>query len=141
MKFSTLVAIAIGFGALIMVLMASRSCAKSVAETRKNENRNNLVTTHPVTDQAFTDNYTDYYSEELSSEESTEIEYETVTNMLGEVVETIPVTSPEEANMPTTTLSILEEYAKSKGETPSSEVQTTTYEYVEPKYDVTLVID
>ena len=93
-----------------MVLMASRSCAKSVAETRKNENRNNLVTTHPVTDQAFTDNYTDYYSEEVSPEESTEIEYETVTNMFGEVVETIPVTTPEEADIPTTTLSMLDEY-------------------------------
>ena len=30
--------------------------------------------------------------------------------MLGEVVETIPVTTPEEADIPTTTLSMLDEY-------------------------------
>jgi hypothetical protein len=64
-------------------------------------------------------------TEETSAEEtSDEREYVTVTDIFGEVVEKIPVTTPEEANIPTTTLSILDAYNAADPTMPTEEITT-----------------
>lgn len=121
------------------VVMAAKSCAKSAVEANKSSKHS--VTASSERPHLITENYDDITEAFTGDrphliEETTERQYETVTNMLGEVKETIPITSPEEANMPTTTLSILEEYNKLHEEQQAE----TTSRYIEPVTDIVLEI-
>ena len=120
MNASKIVGFAIALIAAILIAMAGKSCAKDIAE--KNVERHQKNTTqapsyHLITDAPVSHDPTD---PPHLIEETTEREYITVTNMLGEVLETIPVTTPEEALIPTTTLSMLDEYNKQQGELTTS---------------------
>ena len=120
MNTSKIVGFAIALIAAILIAMAGRSCARDIAD--KNENRRQKNTTqapsyHLITDPPANN---DPSNTPHLIEETTEREYVTVTNMLGEVVETIPVTTPEEADIPTTTLSMLDEYNAQFGEKTTS---------------------
>ena len=119
MNASKIVGFAIALIAAILIAMAGRSCARDIAE--KNESRRQRNTTQPsyhlITDPPIQQDPAD--TPHLI-EETTEREYVTVTNMLGEVLETIPVTTPEEADIPTTTLSMLDEYNQQHGELTTS---------------------
>ena len=123
------------------VIMAAKSCAKSAVEANKETHKSVSATSSSERPHLITENY-DVLTEENSDgrphliEETTERQYETVTNMFGEVKETIPITSPEEANMPTSTLSILEEYNQKH----QQEQVETTSRYIEPVTDIVLEI-
>ena len=144
MKFSTLVAIIFGGAALLLMLLASKSCAESIAQSKKDSMRHDVVTTAVIP--LPTENYTfapDGYDEPpvtAPEEDTTEREYVTVTNIFGDVVETIPVTTPEEAMIPTTTLSILDEYEQSLGKDRNTVTAAPTTKYIEPETNITLII-
>lgn len=145
MKFSTLVAIIFGGAALILMLLASKSCAESIAQSKKDSMRHDTVTTAGIPQ--LTEDYTyapDGYSEPpvtAPEEDTTEREYVTVTNIFGDVVDTIPVTTPEEAMIPTTTLSILEEYEQnSRKDKEGADMPESTTKYIEPETNITLII-
>ena len=131
-----IVGLAIAIIAAALVILAGRSCTKSIMETNKKSRDAATSSTpsyHLITDDTAA--YSDASSEAPHFiEETTEREYETVTNMFGEVVETIPITSPEEANMPTTTLSILDEYNAMH---TTEEAQYTT-KYIEIPEEITI---
>ena len=144
MKFSTLVAIIFGAAALLLMLLASKSCAESIAQTKKDSMRHDVVTTAviplPTEDYTFAPDGYDEPPVTAPVEDTTEREYVTVTNIFGDVVETIPVTTPEEAMIPTTTLSILDEYEQSLGKDPTAAATQPTTKYIEPETNITLII-
>ena len=141
-----IIGLLIAFAVCILIMIATKSCIDSATEARREAKINATQPTNDV--HLITEPYTppaDGEDPQLIEGETvtTEREYEVVTNILGNVVETIPITSPEEANMPTTTLSILDEYRKNskKEEIPSETQPTTTHEYVEPKTDITIIVN
>ncbi|MCR4639067.1 hypothetical protein [Ruminococcus sp.] len=123
MNASKIVGFAIALIAAVLIAMAGRSCARDIAD--KNEERRQKNTTQAPSYHLITDPpvQNDPLNTPQLIEETTQREYVTVTNMLGEVVETIPVTTPEEADIPTTTLSMLDEYNQQH-----SELTTSIYE-------------
>ena len=146
-----IISLIIAAAVCILILIATRSCVRSAIQAKKEARENATKSTaefHLITDPPITGQVEPPSLIDDGIEATTERQYETVTNILGKVIETIPVTTPEEANMPTTTLSIIEEYRqKSKNNNSDNsggegieEPQTTT-EYIEPKMDFTLVID
>ena len=120
MNASKIVGFAIALITAILIAMAGKSCAKDIAD--KNNQRHQQNTTQAPTYHLITDPpvQKDPANTPHLIEETTQREYATVTNMLGEVVETIPVTTPEEADIPTTTLSMLDEYNQQHGELTTS---------------------
>lgn len=142
-----IISLLIAAAVCILIIIATRSCVTSAIQAQKEAREHTTESTaqfHLITDPPATGQL----EPPSLIETTTERQYETVTNILGKVIETIPVTSPEEANMPTTTLSIIDEYRRnskkynddSSGGEEVQEPQTTT-EYIEPKMDFTLVID
>lgn len=133
--------------AALLVIVAGKSCAKSIDEANKEsraEKRNyHLITENPYT-QSNQPVMTAVPQEQQPVQTTTERQYETVTNIFGEVVETIPVTSPEEANIPTTTLSILDEYNQSIGgglnDAPDYDGNYPT-NYIAPATNITIYLD
>ncbi len=149
-----IIGLLIALAVCILIMIATKSCIDSATEARREARANATQPTNDV--HLITEPYTqpntgddlliDGEVPHLIEDETvtTERQYETVTNILGNVVETIPITSPEEANMPTTTLSILDAYRKnSQKETtlPDETEAPTTHEYVEPNTDFTIVIN
>ena len=101
--------------AAVLIAMAGKSCAKDAAEknaARRSRNTTEAPSYHLITDPPYENDDGDlpHLVEDDTDEAVTEREYVTVTNIFGDVVETIPVTTPEEALIPTTTLSILDAY-------------------------------
>lgn len=132
---------AIAIVAAALVIVAGRSCTQSIIETNK-KSRGSESSSAPSY-HLITDNEPEHgqfreppTGEPESVEETTDRQYETVTNMFGEVVETIPITSPEEANMPTTTKSILGAY--NDLHTTSPEEAQTTSKYIEIPDEITI---
>lgn len=134
MERNRIISLFLAFIAAGLVVLAGKSCTEDIIKTNKENHANSATKQEPhlITD----DNIFSPDQGQLSPNNTTEAsepeeeadtrEYITVTNIFGEVVETIPVTTPEEANMPTTTLSILEEYNQGRTE---AEVTTT---YIKP---------
>lgn len=101
-------------------MVAGRSCTKNIMETNR-KSRQSATSSSPSY-HLITENYDDNSApasdgSELS-EETTGMQFETVTNMFGEVVDEIPVTYPEEEitpteDIPATTKSILGAYNES----------------------------
>ena len=126
MNVTRIISIMLGLIAAVLIAMAGKSCAKDIAEKNKERRMSNtsevpsyhLITDPPAT--AVPENPPHLIEE---TEGTTEREYITVTNMLAEVLETIPVTTPEEALIPTTPLSMLEEY-----EAKNNQGTTSIYE-------------
>lgn len=138
MNANKIVGFAIALIAAILIAMAGKSCAKDIAD--KNNQRHQQNTTQAPTYHLITDPpvQNDPANTPHLIEETTQREYATVTNMLGEVVETIPVTTPEEADIPTTTLSMLDEY---NSEHRNVEQPTTVNEYSTLKEDIVIEIE
>lgn len=113
MNVTRIISIMLGLIAAVLIAMAGKSCAKDIAEKNKERRMHNtsaVPSYHLITDPPATADSASIPILTTETESTTEREYITVTNLLGEVLETIPVTTPEEALIPTTTLSILEEY-------------------------------
>lgn len=119
MEKSKLISLVLGIVAAALVIVAGKSCANDIKERNKGANKNQTTTRelHLITDEPAT-TAAPLETTETAAETQT-IEYETVTNIFGEVIETVPVTSPEqsdttaapvEAEESTTTLSVLDEY-------------------------------
>lgn len=147
MNVNHMVSLTLALLAAILVIVAGRSCARSIDEANK-ESRAEKKTYHLITEDPYTKSnqpvMTAAPQEQQPAQTTTERQYETVTNMFGEVVETIPVTSPEEANIPTTTLSILDEYNQSIGgglnNAPDYENGYPT-DYIAPATNITIYLD
>ncbi len=118
-----IVSLALAVVSAILVIIAGRSCTKSAYESNKKGSSQNNTTQkyHLITEAEYGTSDQSVLgvgsggSANDPAQGTTEREYVTVTNIFGDVVETIPVTTPEEANMPTTTLSILDEYNRKNG--------------------------
>ena len=133
MERNRIISLFLAFVAAMLVVIAGKSCMEDIAETNKEtREKKSANEVHLITeDNIFSSESGQFIPDSQTmpvqtAEQTTEREYETVTNIFGEVVETIPVTSPEEANMPTTTLSVLDEY--NQGKTEAEEVTT----YIQP---------
>lgn len=144
MERNRIISLFLAFIAAGLVVLAGKSCTEDIIKTNK-ENRAKNTTTReephlitednvitPAQSQLSPDNQS---GTALPAEEQETREYVTVTNLFGEVVETIPVTSPEEANVPTTTLSILDEYNQGR---PEPENATT---YIKPAEKIVIEMD
>jgi Tfp pilus assembly protein PilE len=78
----------------VLIMYAGKSCAENIQETnRKNATGASIVINHTPDDYNY-DDYTIVTS--TQSDEEKYAGYETVTNLFGEVVATIPVTTSEE---------------------------------------------
>ena len=141
---SHVISLVLALAAALLVIVAGRSCARSAAEANKESHKKTATTEqfHLITENQYTQAYQDIMgtvaAEPQPAQETTEREYETVTNIFGEVKETIPITSPEEANMPTTTLSVLEEYNQKYGNSTDEEPTT---EYIAPATKIVIELD
>lgn len=136
MNTSKIVSLIIAALAAVLVAAAGKSCADDI--NQKNIERRKKETTeahsyHLITETTLpatyedTDENTEDQPQLIEDPSATEErEYETVTNLFGEVVETIPVTTPEEANMPTTTLSALDAYNALHTTEPTTATQYAT---------------
>ena len=144
MERNRIISLLLAFIAAGLVVLAGKSCTEDIIKANKESRAKNSTTkgeVHIITeDYIFTQNSGQSVPEGQSVPSQTEVEtttreYVTVTNLFGEVVETIPVTSPEEANIPTTTLSILDEYNQDKTE---AENVTT---YIKPADKIVIHMD
>ena len=145
MERNRIISLFLAFIAAGLVVLAGKSCTEDIIEANKESRAKNTTTTempHLITEDhnIFTQNSGQISPESQSVpsqpvEETTTREYIVVTYLFDEVVETIPVTSPEEANMPTTTLSILDEYNQGRTE---AEIETT---YIKPADKIVIHMD
>ncbi len=149
---SHVISLVLALMAALLVIVAGRSCARSAAKANEESHKKAATTQqyHLITENSYTQPRQDLMGSDQDfmgtasavpqsdDEAATEREYETVTNIFGEVTETIPITSPEEANMPTTTLSVLEEYNKMNGISIEEEPVT---QYIEPATKIVIEID
>ena len=158
MNTSHIVSLVLALFAALLVIVAGRSCAKSAERANRESSAKKISTTKPKSDEEqytqFQQNIEDQLlSASQSAPVTTEIPYETVTNIFGEVVETIPVTeaakenAEADANAPTTTLSILDEYNLSIGEdiyeddVKNNEKDFSTTIYIEPETNITIYVE
>lgn len=114
-------AILIAIAAAMLVIISCRACADDIRRTNSKHHQNSAPTTSEFPSFDYS-NRPDYPndavdSEPVTQEQTTEMLYEEVTNILGEVIETIPITtaaqdvpSDETVAVETTTKSILDEY-------------------------------
>ena len=143
MERNRIISLFLAFIAAGLVVLAGKSCTEDIIKANKESRAKNTTTKEPhliTEDNVITptlDQFSTYAQSDTSlpvQEEDTR-EYVTVTNLFGEVVETIPVTSPEEANAPTTTLSILDEYNQGREQAEN----TTTY--IKPADKIVIEMD
>lgn len=156
MNTSHIVSLVLALFAALLVIVAGRSCAKSAERANRESSAKKISTTKPKSDEEQYTQFQQNIEDQLlaasqNTEVNTDIQYETVTNIFGEVVETIPVTEAAkdtvEADVPTTTLSILDEYNLSIGEdiyedddkNDDKEVSTTIY--IEPETNITIYVE
>lgn len=125
LEISRVSAIVLAVLAAVLVIAAGKSCAEDISKTNKQS-----VSKRPKSTTFYNDN-TDYpyqnddsyYVYETDAETVTEKDYEEVTNMLGNVVATVPITTTEEVTEAVTTkeLSILEAYEERHTTTTSEQ--------------------
>lgn len=145
MDISRVSAIALAILAAIFVIIAGKSCADdAVSQNRK---RSSAASKQQVTAAFQVEDPTRKATEPPAPEtvpEATQAMYEVVTNMLGDVIETIPITEAVEDNTDATTetKSILEAYDElHEGTTlpPQQEaVPVTTTTYIEPATNIVI---
>ena len=146
MEFGRISALMLAVIAAVLVVVAGKSCAddaireneRSKASKRSN---NKIATIAQDTRQEF-----ELAVETSPSEPEEEIQYEVVTNMVGDVIETIPITTAEEeedAAATTGTKSILEAY-EDLHTVPTEEgsmPEATTSRYIEPATKIVINLD
>lgn len=124
LEYRRIAGIMVAIIAAALIIIGGKSCVDDAIQNKRKSLR---ATTSPYVPTSPTPppNMNTAPTEETSAEEtSDEREYVTVTDIFGEVVERIPVTTPEEANMPTTTLSILDAYNAASPTMPTEEITT-----------------
>ena len=154
MNSSHIVSLVLALFAALLVIVAGRSCARSAERANKESRAKNtttqqykLITENPYTKSQQNIADPDIISSQGSIDDTTS-QYETVTDMFGDVVETIPV-SPTKATVeadidaPTTTLSILDEYNLSIGEDiyADDDDEVSTTEYIAPATNITIYVE
>ena len=143
MERNRIISLFLAFIAAGLVVLAGKSCTEDIIKANKESRAKNTTSKEPhliTEDNVITptlDQFSTYAQSDTSlpAQEEDTREYVTVTNLFGEVVETIPVTSPEEANAPTTTLSILDEYNQGREQ---AENATT---YIKPADKIVIEMD
>jgi len=113
-------AILIAIAAAMLVIISCRACADDIRKANSKHHKDSAPTTSefPSFDYSNSPHITDNVTyEPVTQEAVTEKMYEEVTNILGEVIETIPITTAvqdipadETVAIETTTKSILDEY-------------------------------
>ncbi len=136
MDASRATALALAFLACLFVIIAGKSCADNIQETNKLSHKQ---TTEASTEYSTIDN-TKYLAEHFENEEAantteeqtTEKNYIEITNMFGDVIETVPITSEGETVPTTKELSILEGYNQKhqeiEGEDQEEGTEETTFD-------------
>lgn len=132
MQTRPLIAICAALVAALLIIFAGKSCAEDITKTNKKHHRPSASTISVQQGSVPEATPPQYIPDAYTTETSTQ-EYITVTNLIGEVVETIPVTTEADTrpvyvvatdeagniiatvplhdpNVPATTLSILEQY-------------------------------
>ena len=133
---SKIVALALGCVAALLVIMAGKSCASDIQEQNKKSSGSSYSSVKSTTNNAAPrliedppspGQGTPVYIEQ--TEANTESQYEVVTDMLGRVVETIPVTSAEnetsaeaEESEPETTLSLIDQMYENERQNATNEI-------------------
>lgn len=116
-------AILIAIAAAMLVIISCRACADDIRKTNNMHRKNSAPTTSEFPSFDYSNSPYDPNKatsepvEPVTQEQVTEMLYEEVTNIIGEVIETIPITTPvqdvpadETIAQVTTTKSILDEY-------------------------------
>ena len=132
MQTRSLIAVCIAVVAALFIMLAGKSCTESIAKNNKKNSKPAIYLTS-ADDQSRPAATPPPVSPTAPAPEETTLPYETVTNLIGEVIETIPVTTAEDTrtiyvvatdefgniiatvpyndpSAPTTTLSLLEQY-------------------------------
>ena len=133
MENSKVVALVLGCIAALLVIMAGKSCASDIQEQNKKSSGSGYSSVNSTTKPApklIEEPPAPAVNNQQAVEQTdaaTEPQYEVVTDMLGRVVETIPVTQAEEdipatEEEPETTLSLLDEYYKQQQENATNEL-------------------
>ena len=154
MNSSHIVSLVLALFAALLVIVAGRSCARSAERANKESRAKNtttqqykLITENPYTKSQQNIADPDIISSQGSIDDTTS-QYETVTDMFGDVVETIPVAATKatveaDIDAPTTTLSILDEYNLSIGEDiyADDDDEVSTTEYIAPATNITIYVE
>ena len=145
MDISRISAIALALLAAMLVIIAGKSCADDAISQKRRSSRPTAVQNTAATSPP--DERTPQKATQPPVQEATEAAagmYEEVTNMFGDVVETIPITDAAEdmTEEITETKSILEEYDEiHNGTTPpeqEDEAPVTTTTYIEPATNIVI---
>ncbi|MBQ1464460.1 MAG: hypothetical protein IIZ18_06575 [Ruminococcus sp.] len=131
---SKVVALVLGCIAALLVIMAGKSCASDIQEQNKKSSGSSYSSVNPATNAAprlIEDPPAAVNTPQLIEETdaaTTEQQYEEVTDMLGRVVETVPVTQPDAEDIPATdgepetTLSMLDEFYEQQKQNATNEL-------------------
>jgi len=164
MQKRSLLALCIAVLAAALIIFAGKSCAEDI-NTINNKTRSSKSTTYP--DELFTNSPTPPPLPVTTTTEPDTLNFVVITNMLGDVVETVPITTepvtqvqyatvtdmfgdaiglvpidPDE--IPTTTLSILEQYEATMASMEAAaqaEHPTTAEPVTEIRTDFTIVLN
>lgn len=140
---SKLIAIAIAMIAAILVMLAGKSCSEDAIKKNRKSFASTVNTIYRPNPDSEVQNV-QVQPEEDQEFQGTTIPFETVTNLFGEVVETIPATAyinenGELVEVTTVQKSILEEYNdEHKEENAETTAVVTTTRYVEPATSIVI---
>lgn len=139
MEMSRVVAIVLAMLAAVLVIVAAKACA----DDARNHSTMNNHSERSTIGNPSPGGYVVYDEADTTVPQETETEkmYEEITNMLGEVIETIPVTSDEDAVVQaatTETKSLLEAYEERNATEPEKEAPTQ--EHVAPATNIVVHI-
>lgn len=140
MDISRVSAIVLAMLAAVLIIVAGKSCVDDAISQKSGKHSSD----EPNTFGNLTpgnNTLPEYDDITVPQETGTEIMYEEVTNMLGEVIETIPITEAEtEPSSADTTKSILEAYEELHATTAGEPVTEPTTKYIEPATDIVIYI-
>lgn len=145
MDTSKVTAIVLAVLVAALVIIAGKSCTDDISSSNQRTHRSTSQINTVATDEYITPMPTAALTE--AATEAPTVPYEVVTNMIGEVIETIPIQTTAEGEEPlytetTVTKSILEQYDESHQTTvPVNNGQPeATTKYIEPARDIVIEI-
>ena len=135
MDISKMSAVVLAILGAALVIIAGKSCADDAVSQNQKSKAHSTVQQAVPTAAPATHPPAPAAESPTAAPPATEAMYETVTNMLGDVIETIPITEAVEAdvNATTETKSILEAYNElHEPATQEDSASATTTTYIEP---------